>query len=143
MPATKGMQVRMMGMKRDRATARPPWRRKNSSVRRRYCTLQQAIAAAEGGRTHQPAHRVVDRVAEHGGEAEHDGQKRRVERVAGIDRGQRADAEEQRVARQKRRHDESGLRENHREEDRVDPEVNADEQLDQMPVEVQYEIDQP
>ena len=75
--------------------------------------------------------------------AKHDEQKRRVERAAGIDRGQGADAEQQRVAWQKRRHDETGLRENDREQDRVDPEVNAGQQLDQMPVEVQHEIDQP
>jgi len=48
-PATKGAKVRMMGMKRDSATAMPPWRWKNSSVRRRYSTLSSRYRPLKAG----------------------------------------------------------------------------------------------
>src|SRR6202050_744040 len=105
--------------------------------------LQQPVTAAEGRRPDGAPHRVIHRVAEHGCHGEQTAQQRRVERAARIHRRECTEREQQRVPGQKRRHDESGLREDHGEQDRVDPKVEAREQLDQVAVEMQDEVDEP
>ena len=64
---------------------------------------------------------------------------RSVERAAG---GQRARGKEQRIARQKRRDHQPGLREDDEEQDRVDPDAVVRDQFEQVDVDVQEEIDE-
>src|SRR6185312_12576346 len=71
--------------------------------------LEQAIAPAERGLTHESPYRVVHRVAGQGGDAEHDEDEWGIESTAGIHCSQRTDAEEQGVAGEERRHDETSL----------------------------------
>ena len=105
--------------------------------------LEKPISAAEGRRSDGASDAVVDGVAEHGRGAQRDARERRLQRSAPVDGRERPYGEEQRVTGEERCHDEPCLREDHREEDRIDPQLVAHEQLDQVPVEMQDEIDQP
>ena len=105
--------------------------------------LQPAVSPGERRRSDGAPDTVVDGVAEHGRDAERDARERRPQRAARVDRGQRSDGEEQRVPGQERRHHQPRLGEDHREQDRIDPQVITGQQLDQVSVEMQHEIDEP
>ena len=66
-----------------------------------------------------------------------------VQRPGLIDGGERSDGEQQRIARQKRRHDQPGFAEDDREQNRVDPHLVIGDKLGEMLVEVQDEVDEP
>src|SRR6185436_12005318 len=62
-----------------------------------------------------------------------------VERAGG---GYRASSEEQRVTRKEWRHDETGFREDHDEQDRVDPRAVRGDQLQEVGVEMENCVEQ-
>jgi hypothetical protein len=66
-----------------------------------------------------------------------------VQCAARVDCRERSHGKEQRIPGQEGRHDEPGLGEDHRKEDRVYPEVVPRDQLDQMAIEMQHDIDEP
>jgi hypothetical protein len=107
--------------------------------------VQQTVQSA--GRVFGPEHsrpdvtadRVIDGVAENGGKCKQQEKQADVERAG---RGQRAGGEEQRVARQKGRDDQSGLREDDREEPTVHPHAVPADELREMDVEMKEEIDE-
>jgi len=67
-----------------------------------------------------------------------EGARAEVERAAGR---QSAHGKEERIARQERRDDESGFREDHEEEKSVHPGAVQGDELGQVPVQVQEQVD--
>ena len=105
--------------------------------------LEQPVPAAERGRPDGSTDRVVERVTQNRrGRQQHETQWR-AQGAARIDRGERADGEQQGVAWQEGRYDESGLAKDDREQNRVDPGVVLGEQIDEMLVEMQDDINEP
>src|SRR5262249_35766188 len=100
--------------------------------------VQQARARLKHTRSDETADAVVDRVAGEGG-GDEQRQHRRDAQFAR--RAQGAGREQQRVAWKKRRDDESGLREDDREQNRVDPRPVVADELEQVPVEMEDEVD--
>jgi hypothetical protein len=97
--------------------------------------------AREDLRTHPKADGVVDRVAEHRGRAEDESHDReRQWRVRARSKG--PDREEEGVTGEERRHDEPGLAEHYREEERVEPEAEVSRPLVEVAVEVEEDVDQ-
>ena len=74
---------------------------------------------------------VVGRISQDGRNDEQEGDAGQVERAA---RAQGARGKEQRVARQERRHHQSGFREDDQEQDGVDPDPVARDELEQVNV---------
>jgi len=71
-------------------------------------------------------------VAEHGGERQQDPHPGRIERAGLIDRGERANCEQQRIPGQKRRHHQPCFAEDDQEQDQVDPDVVVGDELGEM-----------
>ena len=105
--------------------------------------LQQAVTAAEGRGTDRAPDAVIHCVAEYGRGPERHARERRLQHAAPIHRRQSAHREQQRVPRQEGRYHESGLREDHREQDRIDPQLIAGQQLEQVPIKMQDHVDEP
>ena len=82
---------------------------------------------------------VVHRVA---GNRRRQQQNRGQPEVERAGRRQRAGRKEQRIARQKRRDDQAGLRKDDEEQDGVDPDAVVGHQLEQIAVDVKQEIDE-
>ncbi len=126
-------------------TALPPYCSKNCVGALQVVAIQQPMRTARWSVAVKtlgpidPADGVVDGVA---GERRGRQQAKRGGRTQRAGRGQRAGREQQRVARQKRRHDESGLREDDEEEERVDPGAVGGHEVEQMAVAVKDEIDE-
>ena len=133
----------MIGMKRDEHDRKSAVAAEELLGAAQVIHFQQPVTSAEGRRADGASDAVVDGVTEYGGRRERHARERRAERAARIHRRECPHCEKQRVARKERRHDQAGLREDHGEEDRVDPQLVPGEQLHQVPVEMQNEVDEP
>ena len=100
---------------------------------------RRAVADAEQPRADAAADRVVHAVAENRGANQQEIAHPRVEHAG---RAERADREEQRIARQKRRDDQAGLGKDDREQDAVDPGAVLLDELEQVSVEMKDKIDE-
>ena len=105
--------------------------------------LEQAVTATEGRGADGAPDAVIHGVAEHGRGPERHARERRLQDAAGIHRRQRAHRKQQRVPRQEGRHHQPGLREDHREQDRIDPQLIAGQQLEEVPIKMQDHVDEP
>jgi hypothetical protein len=134
----------MMGMKRARTIALPPWRSKNS------CALAMSridppppawidLRASDDPRADRAADRIIHRVA---GDRRRDQQRQQDADVERAVRGQRTSREEQRIARQNRCDDEAGLGEDDGEQHPVNPPTVGLDEIEQEDVGVKNQIDE-
>ena len=126
------------------STALPPYCSKNSCARFRWSRFSQPVPApvrVVGAKTLRP---------DAAGRSSSSPRRRRTPRrpaarrrpaCSGAGRAERAGGEQQRVAGQKRRDDDAGLGEDDREQNRVDPRAVGADEVEQMPVEVEKEVD--
>ena len=126
-------------------TALPPWRSKIVCARdvRRIQPAAPAridVDRSQNPAAGDPADGVVHRIAEDGGGDQHDDHNSHVE---SSDRRDGARREQQRIPRQKRRHDETGFREDDEEQDEVDPCAIGGYECEQVPIDVEQDFEKP
>src|SRR6185369_8063178 len=96
------------------------------------------VLPAEDARPDDPTDRVVALVAGHRRDPEQDEHERQAHQSV---RAHRADDEEERVAGQERHHDEPGLDEDDREQQRVDPGAVEADEVGEVDVDVEDEVE--
>ncbi len=106
-------------------------------LQQRRLVEEARLFPAQGARPYGVAYPVVGVVAGDRGDEQCRAQHRDIHGAAG---GQCAGDEQQRIARQKGRHHQTGLAEDDREQDHVDPLAVLLDQHDQMPVQMEHEI---